>query len=210
MTTVQTIQLIILAALAAVVLFNLYAVLGKRVGRQPEDMAPAGMMRRSAEQAAVTAEVSDGVALSGLAAVKAKDPSFEIDAFLRGARSDYETIVKAYAENDRSALKSRVDAAVYSTFEAAMDDRERAGIVERVEFVAPARADLDHAELDGDQLRMRVRFLSEYRTFDQSAGAVLDPPRPQERRAAEVWTFERAAVNRDATWTLSRVEPAEV
>ena len=34
----QIIELVILAAVAAVVLFQLYAVLGRKVGRQPEDV----------------------------------------------------------------------------------------------------------------------------------------------------------------------------
>ena len=36
----QVLELIIFAGLAAIVLYQLYAVLGRRVGRQPED-APA-------------------------------------------------------------------------------------------------------------------------------------------------------------------------
>lgn len=210
--TVQTIQLIILAGLAAVVLFNLYAVLGKRVGRQPEDLAPAGLARRAPDAAPVPVEASEGVALSGLAAVKAKDPGFEIDAFLRGARSAYETIVKSFAANDRAALKPLLDPAVYSTFDAAITEREKTGVVEIVEFVVPARADLDNAEVEDERVRMRVRFLSEFRTRDRSAQAAEAAPdtiKADERRAAEVWTFERPVGSRDANWMLTRVEPAE-
>ena len=208
--TLQTIQLLILAALAAVVLFNLYAVLGKRVGRQPEDLAPAGLLRRATEAVAAPTDAADGVALSGLAAVKAKDPGFEIDAFLRGARTAHDTIVKAFAANDRDALKPLTDPGVFATFEAAIGEREKAGIAEKVEFVGPARADLDLAEVEGDRVRMKVRFLSEFRTSPLAAAGSGDTPAPaEERRAAELWTFERPAASRDANWTLARVEPAE-
>lgn len=207
----QNLYLLILAALAAVVLFNLYAVLGKRVGRQPEDMAPAGPARRPLDPAAPAVDAADGVALSGLAAVKAKDPAFEIDAFLAVARSAYETIVKGFAANDRAALQPVTDAAVYATFETAIAEREKAGIAETVEFMTPARADLDHAEVDGDRVRMRVRFLSEFRTSPRADAAGSSPQdRPaDERRAAELWTFERTASGKDAKWTLARVEPAQ-
>ena len=61
---------------------------------------------------------------------------------------------------------------------------------------------------------MRVRFLSEFRTTQKSSGelATESPavePKVDERRAAEVWTFERPAASRDANWMLVRVEPAE-
>ncbi|HWU79279.1 MAG TPA: hypothetical protein VN158_04345, partial [Caulobacter sp.] len=40
MTDLEVLQILFLAAVAAVVLYQLYATLGRRVGRQPED-APA-------------------------------------------------------------------------------------------------------------------------------------------------------------------------
>jgi len=208
-TNLQTIQLLILAALAAVVLFSLYNVLGKRVGRQPEEVPlPAGGPRPDA-LAPPPGDALDGVALSGLAAVKAKDPGFEIDSFITGARSAYETIVKAYAANDRRTLEGLTSAEVYATFDAAIAERERAGLSETIEFIIPARADLETAEVVGDTLRLRVRFLSEFRATRSVAAGDADPAQADERRAAETWTFERATGGKDPTWALARVEAAE-
>jgi len=212
-TNLQTIQLLILAALAAVVLFSLYNVLGKRVGRQPEDVPlPAGGVRPDA-LAPPAGEAVDGVALSGLAAVKAKDPAFEIDSFLNGARSAYETIVKAFAANDRRTLEGLTSPEVYATFDKAITEREGSGLSEAIEFIMPARADLETAEVDGDRLRLRVRFLSEFRATRASPAAGgtdgADTPPADERRAAETWTFERSMAGKDPTWALARVEAAE-
>ena len=208
----QTIQLLILAALAAVVLFSLYSVLGKRVGRQPEEVPlPAGAHRPDT-LVPPPGEVVDGVALSGLAAVKAKDPGFEIDSFLNGARSAYETIVKAFAANDRRTLEGLTSADVYATFDKAITDREHAGMSEAIEFIIPARADLETAEVDGDSMRLRVRFLSEFRATRNAADGAADSqdaPRPDERRAAETWTFERSTAGKDPTWALARGEAAD-
>jgi predicted lipid-binding transport protein (Tim44 family) len=208
----QTIQLLILAALAAVVLFSLYSVLGKRVGRQPEDIPlPAGGVRPET-LSPPTNEAGDGVALSGLAAVKAKDPGFEIDSFLNGARSAYETIVKAFAANDRRTLEGLTSADVFSTFDKAIADRESAGVSETIEFINPARADLETAEVEGDSMRLRVRFLSEFRAVRAAAEATVAGQagtRGDERRAAETWTFERSTGGKDPTWALARVEAAE-
>ncbi len=80
----QVLELIIFAGLAAIVLYQLYSVLGRRVGRQPEDQPaaePAATPIRAANQTGLAAEEADGVALSGLAAVKAKDPGFDINHF---------------------------------------------------------------------------------------------------------------------------------
>ena len=46
----QLLQLLFVALIAAVVLFNLYSVLGRRIGRQPEE-AKAGPARQVAGRA---------------------------------------------------------------------------------------------------------------------------------------------------------------
>ena len=88
--TLQVLELVIFAALAAVVLFQLYAVLGRRVGRQPEDAAngeparPAELERRRPEDPVAPA---DGAPLTGVAAIRARDPSFDAGSFVAGARA---------------------------------------------------------------------------------------------------------------------------
>jgi predicted lipid-binding transport protein (Tim44 family) len=199
----QVVELLIFAALAAVVLFQLYSVLGRRMGRQPED-AKAGSARQVGERLAARPEQPTPIA-PGLAGLKARDPNFDPQRFLQGARSAYEQIVKAYATGDRDLLKRLTSSAVYRVFESALTAREAANRTEQVEFLQPTRADLDDASINGDTARVRVRFLSELRsrTKDSSGEAVDD------RRTAEFWTFERLVASRDPNWTLARVEAAE-
>src|SRR5213595_3735386 len=74
--SLQVLELIIFAGLAAIVLYQLYAVLGRRVGRQPEDTpavpTTAQPVRAPDATDAVTPPADEGVALTGVAAVKAK------------------------------------------------------------------------------------------------------------------------------------------
>ena len=119
----QVIELIILAALAAVVLYQLYAVLGRRVGRGPESVstppsAPAGDAPRALIAPSDAAAPSDGVS-----AVRARDPNFDVGRFLQGARAAYQMIVKAYAEGDRAVLEPLLAANVMASFEAGIRER---------------------------------------------------------------------------------------
>ena len=155
-------ELIIFAALAAVVLYQLYSVLGRRVGRQPQDLGAPTSVPTVAKPTAEAIE--DGVVLSGLAAIKARDPGFDVDRFLGGARSAYETVVRAFATGDRETLGKLLAPAVLSDFEAAIDKREEEGRTESVEFTQPPRADLEKTELAGDIVRASVRFLAEFRS----------------------------------------------
>ena len=203
----QYAELAILAAVLVVVLFQLYAVLGRRVGRQPEDMAPAqqgAVASRDAAQPAAPG-VTEPAAITGLAALRARDPSFDITRFMSGARQAFQMIVKAFAAGDRATLKPLLDADLMSTFEAEIAKRETEGRSEQVEFLHEPRADLESLGVIGDFAKASVRFLAEFRSRSKGPeGEAVD-----DRRTAEVWTFQRSLTSRDPNWTLIHVDPAE-
>ncbi len=202
----QVLELIILAALAAVVLFQLYAVLGRRVGRGPGDVAQAQSAAVPADAARVAPAAGEaGAPLTGLAAVRARDPSFDAGGFLNGARQAYQMIVKSFAQGDRAALKPLLSPQVMDGFETAIAEREKEGRTESVDFIHPPRADLESISLAGDLAKASVRFLAEFRSRTKGPeGEAVD-----DRRTAEVWTFERNLKSRDPNWTLIHVDAAE-
>ena len=204
----QILELIIFAGLAAVVLFMLYTVLGRRVGRQPSDGFGISRLRAPADAPPARPAAPPAVEVQhpGLAALKASDPGFELPKFLENARSAYEQIVKAFAGGDRETLKRLTAPAVFAVFEPELARRQAEGLSESVEFLHPPRADLEEADVTGPLARLKVRFLAELRSRVKAASA--DTP-PQERRTAEFWTFERALDSQGAGWTLARVDAAE-
>lgn len=200
--------IIVLAVGAALVLFMLYSVLGKRVGRQPTDDPEFQPIRRQTDgqpQPDAGPRLDLGETVQGAAAIRARDPDFDPADFLEGARTAYATIVRAFAAADRAALLPLLAPDVMRSFEEAMAQREAEGRTEQVEFLQPPRADLDELDLEGDTARARVRFLGELRTRSKGPeGEAVD-----DRRTAELWTFERQVTATDPNWTLVRVEAAQ-
>jgi predicted lipid-binding transport protein (Tim44 family) len=203
------IQIVIFAVIAAVVLFQLYNVLGKKVGRQPEEDARAKPVPTAAasDQPAGRPNVLDAVTLASIAGLKARDPAFDPVRFLEGARQAHETIVRAYAAGDRETLKPLLTPTVMASFEAGIAARETRGETEVAEFLQPARADLELASAEENRATAKVRFLAELRNTVTSADAA-DEPQIEERRVAELWTFERTLGASDPNWVLARTEPA--
>ena len=202
----QVLTLIIFAGLAAIVLYQLYAVLGRRVGRQAEDMAPApgAALPRDATQPP-SPNVTEPAAISGLAALKARDPAFDVGRFMQGARQAFQMIVKAFAAGDRGTLKPLLAPELMGTFETEMARREGEGRSEQVEFLQEPRADLESLGVLGDLAKASVRFLAEVRSRSKGPeGEAVD-----DHRYAEVWTFQRSLTSRDPNWTLVHVDPAE-
>ena len=205
---VKYLELVIFAVFAAVVLYQLYAVLGRRIGRQPEDDAPKvdGAAPLAAEPVTPGEPAPvEAPALSGLNAVRAKDPTFEVARFLDGARQAYQMIVIAFAAGDRATLQNLLSPAVAESFEAVIDTREAEGRTETVEFLHPPRADLEQIDVKNDVAHVIVRFLGEFRSRTKGPeGEGVD-----DRRTAELWTFERNLNSRDPNWTLVHVDAAE-
>lgn len=205
-------QIVVFAVIAAFVLFQLYNVLGKRVGRQPQEDAKAVVTGPAqAETPAVPA--IDPATLASIATLKARDPAFDPARFLDGARQAYETIVRGYASGDRAALQPLLKPNVMASFEAGIAARETRGETEAVEFLFPPRADLEGAVAEGDKAVAKVRFLAELRSrVTKASGETADSetgePLVEERRTAEHWTFERTLGAADPNWVLARVEPA--
>lgn len=204
------IQIVIFAVLAAFVLFQLYNVLGKKVGRQPEDDARA--QAPAPQGAADPAQqgrpnVLDAVTLASIAGLKARDPNFDPVRFLEGARQAHETIVRAYAAGDRETLKPLLTPVVMQSFEAGIAARETRGETETAEFLHPARADLELATAEENRAVTKVRFLAELRNRVKP-GAEGAEEVIEDRRVAEIWTFERTLGAADPNWVLARTEPA--
>ena len=145
------------------------------------------------------------MALSGLAAVKARDGAFDLSRFLGGAKGAYEMIVRAFAAGDRDTLRNLLAPDLMAGFDAEITIREAEGRTETVEFLHAPRADLEKAEVVGDLARVTVRFLAEFRSRSKGPeGEAVD-----DRRTAELWTFERNLKSRDPNWTLVHVDAAE-
>ena len=203
------IQIAIFAVIAAFVLFQLYNVLGKKVGRQPEDDARAkpAAITGTTEASAGRPNVLDAVTLASIAGLKTRDPNFDPSRFLEGARQAHETIVRAYAAGDRETLKPLLTPSVMASFENGIAAREARGETEVAEFLHPARADLESATAEDNRAVTKVRFLAELRNRIRSADEAA-AEQVEERRVAELWTFERTLGASDPNWVLARTEAA--
>ncbi len=195
------IEIAVLAAIAFIVLYRLYATLGRRSGaeRPPEarpQTAPASLPRMAPEAKVPASAPSGSPAGEGLMAILRADPSFDVDQFVTGARAAYEMIVQAFALGDREALRPLLTERVFTVYADAITAREAKG-EKGAELVRLRAAEITHASLDGPTARVEVKFEAE---LAEGAHGVRD--------AREKWTFERAVTSPDPNWRLARVAAA--
>ena len=181
----QTLVLIIAATVAAVLLFRLYTVLGRRTGHEPPP-SEARPVRGVPDLRPVPAP-SDPLS-HGLMDIQLADRSFDKAHFLNGARAAYEMIQKAFASGDRIALRPLLSDEVFAAFEAEIAARGGAGASSSLSAITDAR--ITAAELHGDSAEITVAFRAQF----AKDGAQTD--------VGDIWTFSRALGAADPNWVL--------
>jgi predicted lipid-binding transport protein (Tim44 family) len=199
-------MMIFFAALAAFVLYQLYNVLGRRTGHMGQE-ADGSAKPAMAAGLSVMRESGPKVvsAVPGVEALKTQDPGFEEGPFLETAAKTYESIVSAFFRSDKDSLRPLVTDSVFAAYEPVIEGRISDNLTEEVNFIAPPRADLEHAEVLDDVARVRVRFLAEMAV--KPLGHDQDTS-PETRRTAEIWTFTRKVKAKEANWLLTEVKEA--
>jgi len=212
----QMIELLILFAIAAFVLFRLKSVIGTRTGYEaPPDYLSRERGAAPARPRPVDAEDDDddGLGLSipdsarqALARMREVDPDFSLSEFIAGARGAYEMILMAYEAGDREALKGLLDKEVYRAFEGVIAERESKGLSVDARFVGVRDLRLEGAAFDPatGEGELTVRFVGELVTVVRDAeGRIVEGDPNEVKRQTDVWTFARDMGSRDPNWLLT-------
>jgi predicted lipid-binding transport protein (Tim44 family) len=208
------VALVLFGAIALFLILRLRSVLGKRVGFEKPPVPPGRM------QGFATGPVIDGQVLpaqSGgrpvpdprsalgarLMSIVNADAEFDPPKFLAGAETAFRTIVTAFAAGDRATLKSLLSEPVYQTFDSVITARDAAGERHRTEIKAITAAEIEDAQLVGDQAAVIVRFASDQvnLTLDKAGNPVIGTEAVTE--IVDLWTFERTLKSKDPTWRLA-------
>lgn len=196
-------DILILAAVAAFILYRFYLVLGTRNGneRRPEERLPdhrenmrpqAGLNGRTEEarednvipmprprDAAVRTSAAASVvhpgseAAQGLAQIEAADSNFSAGEFVEGAKAAHEMIVQAFATGDRLTLKPLLADDVYRSFDMAITGRQRAQQTTEFSFVGLKSVEVAHAALQGRIAEITLRFVSELISATRDASGAV-------------------------------------
>jgi predicted lipid-binding transport protein (Tim44 family) len=219
----KMIELLILFAIAAFVLFRLKSVIGTRTGFEapPEQLRRGGGPRPVPGDSGAPAEIDEDEtdldrplpqgAAEALAEIRAAEPGFNLQQFLDGARGAYEMILMAYESGDRDTLKGLLAPDVYAAFEGVIAQREAQGLSVEARFVGVRDTRIEAVAVDrtggdkaGGEADITLRFVGEMITAVRDAeNRVVEGDPNEVRRQTDVWTFSRKLGARDPNWLLS-------
>lgn len=139
----------------------------------------------------------------GLAFLRDIDPHFNEADFLAGAARAYEMILTAFAAGDLSDVRGFLGDEVARGFDDAIAAREAAGQKLETRILRLDRPALEDAEIDGETVRLDVRFRAEIISAGYAADSVLDEENlPAPSTSIDVWCFEGARSSANAGWKL--------
>jgi predicted lipid-binding transport protein (Tim44 family) len=211
----QFLDIILFAGVAGFLLFRLRSVLGRRTGnerRRPDPFAPRPVAPPAPTPAPVNAAPAQLVqaapaaavpAGEGLSALQAADPNFNPDAFLAGARTAFEIILKAFAAGDTAVLQPLLSPDVFGAFSEAIRARQAAKETHETKLVAIKSATIEHIAVDGTAGLVTVKLVSDQINVTRAAdGKVVDGDPDKVIEKTDFWTFSRPLRSRNPNWTL--------
>lgn len=221
----KTVEIVILAMVAAFLGLRLIAVLGRRAEHDDQPLRPRLEPKGEAAPRVSVPDLADRGGNSGavrtvlpgitpaiergLKEIALGDKRFDPQLFVEGAKSAYRMVLEAFWSGDRETLAKLCDPAVLETFEAAIAAREAAG--ERLDnrLVRITDAAIVAAGIEGGAARITVRFTSDIAVVTRnSEGAAIAGSLTDAIEARDLWTFARGGANAVPDWLLDETDEA--
>jgi len=213
--------MIILAMIAAFLVFRLRSVLGKRTGNERPPQNPYGDSAQTGNAEAVGDEnvvalpgsgPADDIpaytpATDGLKAIREADSGFSLQEFLEGARAAFDMVVTSFANGDKETLRPLLSDEVFENFSGAIEARDSAGETMEMTLVGIREADVLEANMDGRVAFVTVKFITEQIEVirDKDGDPVSGDP-SKVTTVTDIWTFARNTRSRNPNWTLVATE----
>mgnify|MGYP000362536985 CR=1 FL=1 len=214
--------IVILALVALFIGLRLYSVLGERTGHEQQPILkpadPEAMVEQRVNQPSIVqpaaADAGDMAYLPtagpGVRALLAADPSFDVARFLEGAKSAYQMVLDSYWKGDAAGLRPYVDDHVFETFNSAIQQREKDGLVLDNRLVQVEQALITAASADHGLAVVTVRFEADIAAVTRNKnGEVVAGSMSDAVQTRDLWTFRRQIGSRDPNWLLIETDEEE-
>jgi len=220
-----TIEIVLLAMVAAFLGLRLYSVLGKRSGHEqehmPRNIEPRANDRRALDDAkphvpdivpapaGAPNMVYDSTSESGMREILSADRNFDVGRFVEGAQAAYGMILEAFWKGDKEELKSLCDDDVYESFAEVIDAREKRGEILENQLVRIDSARISAADYRRPVARITVQFDADIAAVvKDKQGNLIGGSLSDAAETHDVWTFSRDLSSANPNWLLDETDEA--
>ncbi|WHQ46742.1 MAG: Tim44/TimA family putative adaptor protein [Candidatus Midichloria sp.] len=208
-------DLIILAIIAIVIISKLFSILGGNDDDLSESNKIDPLIKQLYKKNTTSQEKVDIEIVSAIEAglpqnirdvfdnIRKKEPLFNADMFLKGAKAAFNVIIQAFAKNDKETLKNLLAPSVFKDFSTAIDARiAQKQVLEKI-VVGVNEIEITNAGLSGDIATIVVKITSDQVTaLKDYLGSVLDGDPNIIITNQDLWIFTRN-LKKDKVWFLT-------
>ncbi len=224
----MTVDIVILAMIAAFLGMRLYSVLGRRAEHEEEPIQgrfdaaapPRGITAApQAERAAVSAlqprpdvgarefaGVAPGIERD-LRDIAAADRRFDLTAFVDGAKGAYAMVLEAFWRGHKDELAQLCDRDVYENFAAAIDARTAANETLENRLIRIEDVRLVSADFTAPVARIGLRFVADIAALTRdSEGRMVAGSLDDAIETRDVWVFSRDVTAAAPDWLVDETD----
>jgi predicted lipid-binding transport protein (Tim44 family) len=216
-----TVEIVLLAMVAAFLGLRLYSVLGRRTGHEQEPLPSQPVEERkpiitqpvpkSVETSGTVvvpeSRIVDRAAESGIRSIVNADRQFDAMLFVEGAKSAYEMILEGFWEGDKDRLRYLCDDDVYQSFSEEIDGRTERGETLENRLIRIEEARIVDARYDHPIARIAVQFDADIAAIVRDKdGNVIGGSMSDAVETHDVWTFFRDMKSSDRNWKLDETD----
>ena len=186
----EYIDIILLAMIAGFIFLRLRGILGRRTGHKesvdssfPHDFLAEKKLKNKSDQI-----IFDE---------KAKE------AFLKGAKIAYETVITNFASGNLKSIKYLLDKKVFDQFNEALRERENKGHMSETTFVGIDSASIKKHNKINSILEVTVDFVSEIIScVKDKDNKILSGDPEKVKKVFDTWKFKKDSRSNNPNWLL--------
>ena len=186
----EYIDIILLAMIAGFIFLRLRGILGKRTGHKES--------------------IDSNFSHDFLAEKKLKNKPDQIifdekakEAFLKGAKIAYETVVTNFASGNLKSIKYLLDKKVFDQFNEALKERENKGHMSETTFVGIDSASIKEHNKINSILEVTVDFVSEIIScVKDKDNKILSGDPEKVKKVFDTWKFKKDQRSNNPNWLL--------
>ena len=186
----EYIDIILLAMIAGFIFLRLRGILGKRTGHKesvdssfPHDFLAEKKLKNKLDKI-----IFDE---------KAKE------AFLKGAKIAYETVITNFASGNLKSIKYLLDKKVFDQFNEALKERENKGYMSETTFVGIDSASIKEHNKINSILEVTVDFVSEIIScVKDKDNKILSGDPEKVKKVFDTWKFKKDSRSNNPNWLL--------
>ncbi len=207
-------DILILGLIAGVILFRLYAILGKKDNDEDFKFTPRDTVLNNIVDISSVVEVQEANQLPKdtivgfeevINNIRQIEPNFSVEKFTSGAKKAFEMILNAFASNDTNTLLGLLDNEIYKQFKSEIDRRIANKLTLDLTLVALPVAKINHLKLENNMIFVDMRYESQQiALLKNEKGEIIQGDVSQIDNVEDYWTFSKELDGKN-NWLLVKV-----